>query len=181
MIKEKWRDIAEYEGIYQVSNMGNVRSLKREVNGVHIPPALLKPSTYGRYYRVKLYKNGIGKMYMIHRLVAKAFIANHENKPQVNHKDGNRLNNTAANLEWCTQSENNKHAIRNNLNSIEPMLAKTRKKVLQLDRHGFPIKEWESMSQAAKCLNIQVANISKCCAGLIETTGGYQWRLSSKN
>lgn len=103
---EMWRDIEGYGGNYQVSNYGRIKSKKK----------ILKTflSTNG-YYRVRLYSNKKGREYKVHRLVAKAFIENIDNKPIVNHKDGNKLNNNANNLEWCTQAENIKHALKSGL------------------------------------------------------------------
>ena len=110
MNKEKWKDIKGYEGLYQVSNLGNIKSLNRTTN---IPNAkriekekILKLNTRNGYYVINLRKNGKRISKQIHRLVAEAFIPNNDNKPFVNHKDFNRLNNNIENLEWCTQKEN---------------------------------------------------------------------------
>lgn len=98
---EVWKDIAGYEGWYEVSNMGNVRNVKRG--------RLLTPTMAGYYLRVCLPPRGTKKIYA-HRLVAEAFIPNELNKPCVNHIDGNKENNRADNLEWVTFSENSRHA-----------------------------------------------------------------------
>lgn len=125
-----WRDIKGYEGYYQVSSDGRVRSLDRYVpskndsiklcRGVERVLAL---NEHG-YLQTSLYNHGMnnkknGKHYMVHRLVAEAFIPNPENKPEVNHKDGDKLNNNVSNLEWVTKSENVRHAYATGLNSIE--------------------------------------------------------------
>lgn len=116
---EQWQDIKDYEGYYQVSNKGNVKSLKREViaRDGHIkkyPEKLLKPELSGtkklKYYRVTLSKNHSTKRHMLHRLVAKTFLNNPDNKPHVNHLDNNSVNNEVSNLEWVTHSENMLHA-----------------------------------------------------------------------
>ena len=109
---EIWKDIAGYAGIYQVSNMGNVRSLRREdikckqgyraLNGRQLRPAQDKKG----YLMVSLNKNGQSKTRRVHRLVAETFIANPDKLPQVNHKDENKCNNNIDNLEWCTPSYN---------------------------------------------------------------------------
>lgn len=114
-MQEVWKDIKNYEGCYQISNLGRVRSLTRKVktfNGVRTSKGqLLKPlKTNTGYYRVDLKQNQKDKYMSIHRLVAEAFIPNPNNYPCVNHKDNNPQNNCVDNLEWCTQSYNVKYA-----------------------------------------------------------------------
>lgn len=110
---EIWKDIPGYEGIYQVSTKGRVRSFwKKE------PHILKQTLTTTGYKKVELYKDKKRKTYKVHRLVALAFILNSENKPNINHKDGNPLNNTVENLEWCTQKENVEHAIKTGLKKV---------------------------------------------------------------
>ena len=113
-MREEWRDVIDYEGLYQVSNLGNVRSLilwdgkkyrKREK-----PKLLLKSKTSTGYWKVGLSNCGVKKSHKVHRLVAKSFLLNDHNKPNINHIDNNPLNNNVNNLEWCTQSENMFHA-----------------------------------------------------------------------
>lgn len=108
MDKEVWKDIKNYEGLYQVSNFGRVKSL-RKIRGIQIQKEKILTSQLvkGGYYRVNLCKNGKCKCYLVHRLVAEAFIPEHFT---VNHKDGDKSNNTVDNLEWVTQKENNIHA-----------------------------------------------------------------------
>lgn len=104
---EIWKDIAGYEGLYQVSNLGNVLSLNYLGHG---KKQLLKQTmTTNGYKKVILWKNGVGKNYRVNRLVAAAFIPNPDNLPIVNHKDWNRLNNCADNLEWCTVKYNSNY------------------------------------------------------------------------
>ena len=98
---EIWKDIEGFEGKYQISNKGNVRNNTK---------LMVPQKTKFGYLKIRLSKNNIAKGYFMHRLVAKSFISNPNNKPQVNHKNGDKLNNTADNLEWMTQAENNKHA-----------------------------------------------------------------------
>ena len=111
-MKEIWKNIKGYEGKYQVSNLGNVKSLKTNRN--------LYYSKSGNYYRVGLYKEK-RTMYSIHRLVAEHFIPNPENKPCVNHIDTNTFNNNVLNLSWCSYKENNNwkhHKIKNKVSSL---------------------------------------------------------------
>lgn len=116
-MQEIWKDIKNYEGIYQVSNLGRVRSLTRKVktfNGFRTTKGqLLKPlKTNRNYFRVDLKQNQQNKYVFIHRLVAETFIPNPNNYPVINHIDGNTSNNAVSNLEWCTQSHNIKEAYR---------------------------------------------------------------------
>ena len=102
-MKEIWKDIPEYEGLYQVSNLGNVRSLNYNRTG---EIKLLKQGNVNGYKVVILYKDGKKKNYLVHRLVAIAFLPNPNNLPIINHKDENPSNNNVNNLEWCTQAYN---------------------------------------------------------------------------
>jgi hypothetical protein len=100
---EDWKEIKDFEGIYEVSSKGNVKRIKTQL--------ILKPRRHtGGYYTVCLWKNGKDKYFFIHRLVASMFIENKDNKREVNHKDGIKTNNTVENLEWVTPRENQKHA-----------------------------------------------------------------------
>ena len=113
-MEEIWKDIVGYEGIYEISNLGRIRTFNyKNTNNVEIMKNFIDGSGY---IKISLCKNGIKKQYFIHRLVAQAFIPNLKNKRTVNHKDGNKLNNCVGNLEWVTCEENIHHAWKNGLN-----------------------------------------------------------------
>lgn len=190
-MKEVWKDIKGYQGLYQISNLGNVKSLDRKVNAKNNKKRLIKGTflklrfNNRNYNIVSLYKNNIQEVRFIHRLVAETFIPNPENKPEVNHIDGDKQNNKIDNLEWCTRTENNKHAWKTGLNKVSDnqkkaaaQSAKKRfsKKIIQYDLKGNFIKEWDSMSEAQRQLNIWHESIGKCCKGEIKTSGKYIWR-----
>jgi hypothetical protein len=113
-MEEIWRSIKNYEGLYEISSFGRVKSLKRMVKNRHfetrVNEKILKPGFTGHYYQVHLCKNGKCPLHEVARLVADAFISNPENKPQVNHISGFKLDNNFENLEWSTVSENCFHA-----------------------------------------------------------------------
>lgn len=125
---EEWRDASGYEGIYRVSSAGNVMSVEHSLidsagRKRHFPAKLLTPTIgkdprYG-YAHLSLTKDGIAKRVWLHRLVAEAFIPNPDNLPQVNHKDGNKVNNNVENLEWCTIRDNLLHSFRTGLHPNE--------------------------------------------------------------
>ena len=112
-MQEIWKDIVGYEGLYQVSNLGRVKSLGN--TKARKEKILLGVSISDNYLQIGLNKNGERKRYVIHRLVAEAFIPNPLNKPQVNHINGNKKDNSVENLEWCTQCENIRHSIKKHL------------------------------------------------------------------
>jgi hypothetical protein len=113
---EVWKDVKDYEGIYQISNLGNLKSLKRKGTGTFTNKEYLlkKGITTKGYYSYGLSKNGKVKTHTLHRLVANHFIENINNEKCVNHKDGNPKNNDISNLEWCSYSENSLHGYRSN-------------------------------------------------------------------
>ena len=180
MQQEEWRDVEGYEGKYQVSNWGNVRSLNYNNMGF---ANNLKPNDKitGGYLCVYLRKNNKTKQYKIHRLVAETFIPNFENKLCVNHIDGNKLNNNVDNLEWCTSSENNKHAYRCGLKkgtwlNKRGIQHPTSKSVAQYDKNGEFIKKYESITEASNETKIIKKAICNCLRKKSKTSGGYIWR-----
>jgi hypothetical protein len=114
----EWKDINNFDGSYQVNNLGQVKSVSRLRNGnaiYQLQDTIFKPSICRGYYEVKLTKNKRKIHKLVHRLVAEAFIPNPDNKPFINHMNGNKTDNRVENLEWCTAQENMNHAINTGL------------------------------------------------------------------
>lgn len=178
--KEKWKDIVGYEGLYRVSNCGRIKSLPKQVGFYMRSEKILKNNidTYGYEY-VILSKAGKTKPFLVHRIVAIHFIENCMNKKEVNHIDGNKLNNRVKNLEWCTDTENKKHAIINNL--FKPCFSICPKKIDQYDKNGQFIKTWEKASVIQKELHFLVGRIHGCCKGKHHTAYGFIWRYHESN
>lgn len=157
---EIWKDIPEYPG-YQISSLGNVRSNK------YGDWRLLKPALDGAgYLIVYLRKDKKSIRFHVHRLVAQVFV--NGNSSDVNHKNGTKTDNRAENLEWCSRSENVKHAIR------VLGLGKTRK-IAQYDRRGNYIKTWANAYEVQEKLGINHGNINSCVNKRRKTAGGYRW------
>lgn len=169
MEKMELVDIKGFENEYSISPDGNVFSKRRnKFLSFYI-------TENGNYKYVHLYKNGKRREVSIHRLVTETFIPNPENKIMVNHIDGNTLNNCVKNLEWCTNRENQLHAIKIGLNKNIGENHKRARKVVQLDNYKI-IKIWGCINDAERELKIHQSNIIKCCRGERKTTGGYQWK-----
>lgn len=168
---EVWKDIAGYEGLYQVSNLGRVKSLERYVQNhtkkQYRPEQIKEPSERksnggGQGYLVlQLYKNNLVQNCYVHRLVAQAFIPNPDNKATVNHKNGNKHDNRSENLEWATYGENNVHALNTGLNdSTHRRNRKDNIEVLQYDSDMNLISKYPSMREAERQTGIDCAAIS---------------------
>lgn len=177
-MEEIWKDIKEYEGLYQVSNLGRVKSfIGWTGKKYYYREKILKPQPNSNgYLRVVLKKNDNSKTYFVHRLVAETFIPNPNNYSVVNHKDENIKNNCADNLEWCTFKYNiNYGTLR------ERQAKKCGKKILQIDKNGNLVKCWDSIREAGRTLGLHAGTISKCCNKNIycKTCGGYIWRFGN--
>ena len=179
---EEWRDIEGYEGLYQVSNLGNVKSLDRYIpysNGklVFYKGKILKPilDKYG-YNTVNLHKFINREQKKVHRLVAEAFISNPDNLPLINHKDENKENNCVDNLEWCDTNYNNNYGSRNEKISVSNTNHHLRsKQVAQYTLDGELVKIWPSTNECGRngfCQNV----VSVCCRGERKTYKGYIWK-----
>ena len=184
-MNEIWKDIVGYEGQYQVSNLGNVVSLNYKRSG---SPHLLKPTiTYDGYYRVHIGGKKRPLQKTVHIFVAEAFIPNPDNKPQVNHKDGNKANNSVSNLEWVTGKENIIHSLVTGLrkpeNHIYPKGSDhyCSKPVLQYDLKGNFIRKWDCQSEAARFYSCDPCTIINCMHERIQSCKGYIWREYTDN
>lgn len=147
-MKEIWRNISGYENLYQISNLGRVKSIKRN--------KIRKTGMSGKYKSVILHKNNKPKAFTIHRLVAIAFIENPENKEQVNHIDENKLNNNVDNLEWCTRSENALHTYKNSPRKISTFRnIKKAKLTEEMVLTAFTLKDSYRIFEIAKMLKVE--------------------------
>ena len=172
-MKEEWKDIKDYEGLYQVSNWGKILSLNYRNTG---KPRLMNTGTdKDGYLVVYLSKNGEDKLCKVHRLVAQTFIPNPDNLPQVNHKDEDKTNNRVENLEWKSPKDNSNHGTRTervakaNANGIRS------KPVLQFSLSGDLIREWPSIGECGRN-GFSKGNVWSCCNGKLPHYKGYIWR-----
>lgn len=173
---EVWKDIKDYEGLYQVSNFGRVRSLGKGESNVSKMRILKVRKTRCGYIIVNLYKNGIMKTVYIHRLVAEAFIPNPLNLPQVNHKSEVKDDNRVENLEWCDVNYNINYGNRKEKVSYKLTNRKDcSKQVLQYNIDGTLIREWPSIKECVRN-GFNDTDIILCCKGRHKTHKGFIWK-----
>ena len=188
-MKEIWKDIKGYEGLYQVSNLGNVKKIKNKKYNINKKEVeekeINKYISIGKhklgYKNVKLTdKNGIRKNLFLHRIIAEAFVENPNNFNIINHKDGDKSNNNINNLEWTTQKDNVNHAWKNGLcENVRKVCAingkRKSKKIIQKNKNGEVIKVWNSAMDIERELGIIHNNITFCCKHHNRTAGGFIW------
>lgn len=186
---EIWKPISHFEGLYEVSNMGNVRSLFRYKK-------VLKPAvSKAGYLTVDLFGDKNSMRRLVHRLVADAFIPNPDNLPQVNHKDENKQNNCVDNLEWCTAKYNMNYGEaaktrHSKIDYTKPVFAECARKngakssrpVLQFSKDGVLLNRYSSGKEAHRNTGISHSHIMECCAGKrYKTVGGFIWKYDERN
>ena len=187
-MKEIWKDIEGYEGLYQVSSHGRVKSLEREYtqwNGSAQITRHTKEKIRGQfierdgYAQVVLSKDGHAFTRRVHRLVAKAFIPNPDNLPFVNHKDETPSNNHVENLEWCTGIYNSNYGTRNEKLSVSrrKMMSSKNRPISQITLDGVEIARFESIKAASLATGVGFSGICHVCKGepFRHTAGGYRW------
>lgn len=176
-VEEIWKEIEGYDGVYEISSFGNVKTNTRKVNkgwGLRTIYGIpIKPTMRGKYKAVNLWKNGKSKPSNVHRLVAINFIKNDENKPCVNHIDGNKFNNNVSNLEWCTYSENNKHSF---LTGLNVPIRRAGVGVIAF-KDNIEYCRYISISDCARQLNVDKGNLQKVIYGKYSHCGGYSFKL----
>ena len=182
-MEEIWKAIEGYEGKYQVSNLGRVRSLDRKVATVHSALRTIKGKTlvpwtdkYG-YLHVNLWSECKMKSHMVHRLVAGAFIPNPDNMPEVNHKDEDKKNNRADNLEWCNTRYNINYGNRSHkVSQTRISNAMLGLRVEQLTMDGQHVRTFDSIREASRVSGADKSVIVRVCKGRLQSAGGYRWR-----
>lgn len=174
---EVWKDIRDYENLYQGSNLGRVKSFDRWVKGRNgsvrlIKGRILKQCTdKDGYLQVVLCKNNKQKTYKVHRLVAETFIPNTDNLPCINHRDECKTNNNVENLEWCDCKYNSNYGTRN-----KKVALKKKKPVLQYTLDGIFVKEWPSAIDAEREGGFVSASICRCCRGRSKKHHNFIWK-----
>lgn len=161
-MKEVWKDIQNYEGLYKISNYGNIVSLKHAWGNRDVARIVSQHITKKGYKRVGLHKDNKSKLYMVHRLVAETFISNPTKEQEINHKNYDRTDNYVNNLEWLSHTQNVRYS--------------KAKKVNQYDLNNNLIKMWDCARDAEREIGVDHGQISKCCNGKQKTHRGYIWK-----
>lgn len=176
-MKEIWKPICNNSN-YEISNLGNVRNNYLWTGSMYIhKPHILKPHIDKKGYKTIHIKK---KIFKVHRLVAKLFLSNYNELLQVNHIDGNKLNNNINNLEMCSCKENIEHAIINNLRNNRYNRHPRSSKINQYDKNFNLLNSYSSIIEAVEKTNIASSSISQCCSLKRKTAGGYIWRYAQK-
>jgi len=175
---EIWIPVAGYEGVYEVSNYGRIRSVNHFTqtkcgSAKMSPGRILSQNRASDYCTVTLCKDGIRNTRAVHRIVATAFIDNPNGLPCVNHKDENKRNNASSNLEWCDRSYNVNYGTA--LERAKPKMAYAKKKPVAQYLHGELIATYKSLNDASSISGVDAGHIGHCCNGKRKTAGGYQW------
>ena len=172
-MSEEWRDVVGYEGLYQVSSEGRVKSLERKDRlGRTVKERILKPGVVGSgYLMISLCTGGKQKMFSVHRLVCQAFHENPDNKPQVNHINEDKADNRACNLEWSTAKENMNHGTHN-----ERVAKALSKPVGQYTRYGDLVKVWPSTIEVQRQIGFGQGNICQAANGKFKQVYGFTWK-----
>ena len=170
---EQWKAIAGYDGQYEVSDLGRIKSLK------YAKEKILKPrKNLGGYLQVILHKDGNSKTITVHRLVATAFISNPGNLETVNHKDEVKTNNAVSNLEWMSREDNNNYGTRNKRVSEARLNHPAFSNQVQMfnKQTGELLATFPSLMEAKRVTGIDKSHISACCLGKLKSAGGYIWK-----
>lgn len=191
-MEEEWKEISGYEGLYEVSNYGRIKSLEKsyKICGkaiYHRNEIILKQKKSRNYKCVELNANGKSKYFQVHRLVAQAFIPNTHNKPYIDHIDGNPTNNNSSNLRWVTHKENMNNPITKERQRNKPRKqgeehphyegkSKCSKKVIKYDLNNIELDMYDSVHQASRRNNISATHISAVCLGKRLSAGGFIWK-----
>lgn len=173
-MNEIWRNIDGFENLYQISNLGRVKSLGNG-NSNNSKERILKPGNIGNgYLFVHLWKEGKRKKYLVHRLVASAFLENPNNLPQVNHINENKTDNSVKNLEWCSSEYNCNYGSRN-----ERMATIRKKPIYSINKTTNEITYYQSTIDAERITGIYHSSIYNCLKKNRKSAGGYKWHYAS--
>jgi len=183
-VKELWKDVVGYEGLYKISNLGRIKRLNYKrwcsMNNCYskYKDIIIKCCSKQSYLKVGLNKNKIKTTMSLHRLVALHFIDNHENKPYVNHIKGNKQDNRYWMLEWSTPSENSKHSydILGKVGGNKDRTGNMCKTICQYTLDNIFVKQWESAREVESVIGVQASSVSACCRGQNKTCSGFRWR-----